>query len=81
MDGKEEVLVGRGADYVCRCEEFPVQHRCIPEETSTENLQRDDSKDDIFREWFVAAELGNLQSTKLLAIDIHDTTFQKSICR
>lgn len=66
MDGEEEVLVGRGANYVCRCEEFPVQHGCILEKASAEDLQGDDTKDDILRERFVTTELGNLRRAEAL---------------
>lgn len=81
MDGEEEVLVGRGANYVCRCEEFPVQHGCILEKASAEDLQGDDTKDDILRERFVTTELGNLRRAEALLAIYPCITIHRRICR
>lgn len=65
MDREEEVLVRRCANNIRGHQEPPIQHRRVAQEIGTQDLQGDDAQDNIFREWFGAAELGYLQRYRL----------------
>lgn len=60
VDGKEKVLVGGGADNVGEHPELPGEERVVAEDVCAGNLERDDANDDVFCQWFGAAELGDL---------------------
>lgn len=60
MDGKEEVLVGGGTEYVGNDPVFEGEERSFAQVPGEEYLEADDAHDDIFGQWLGTTELGDL---------------------
>lgn len=60
VDGEEEVLVCGCAKDVGDSPELPRKEGSVMKRPGEEDLERDDTEDDPFRERLGAAELGNL---------------------
>jgi len=70
--GQEEVLVGRGADYVGCEEDGPGDERCVVEAVGTEDLEADYCEDERDCERLWTAEFENLRiglGQRLLGMD------------
>ena len=62
VDGKEEVLVRGGPDDIRKTPDGNGEEGRRSEKICAEDLEKDDSKDYKFGQWFGAAQLGDLYS-------------------
>lgn len=60
VDREEQVLVGGRAHDVGDAPEGPGEERRVAEEDGRDDLEGDDTEDDVFGQGFMAAELGDL---------------------
>ena len=66
VDGEEQVLVGGGAHDVGNSPERQGEEGRVSKEVGGSDLDSDDEEDDVLRQGFVAAELGDLEDGLLV---------------